>query len=208
MGKQDLYRRVDEALRRGEVWRAKEILRGNIGSGSYDSQLFERYGMLLMDLGELVEAGKYLFLSGHRRPEYNQAIETYLSRHPEDRPEDLYHSFPSAARFREIHRYPLDVRRTLEERGLSQHFDDLAKQRIGRAERNLERTHGQAYLWQVQRDVDGVRAHYGLGVLPPTTRQQVIRVLRQGLLGAGVLLLAASTVVGVVTIVAWLVSLV
>ena len=208
MAKQDLYRRVDEALRRGEVWRAKEILRGNIGSGSYDSKLYERYGTLLMDLGELVEAGKYLFLSGCRSPEYSQAIETYLSRHPENRPEALYHSFPVAARLREIHRYPLEVRRTLEERGLPQHFDDLGKQRIRRAERNIGRKHGQAYLRYVPHDVDSVRAYYGYSVLPPMTRQQIIRVLRQGLLGAGVLLLAASAVVGVVTIVAWLVSLV
>ena len=209
MAKQDLYRRVDEALLRGEVWRAKEILRGNIGSGSYDSQLYERYGKLLMDLGELVEAGKYLFLSGYRSPQCHQAIETYLSRHPEDRPEDLYYSFPSAARFRELHRYPLEVRRTLEERGLSQHFDDLARQRIGRIERNIKRkgTRGQAYLRYGPLDVDSARAYHGHGVLPSAIRRQAIRVLQQGLLGAGVLLLAASAVVGVVTIVAWLVSL-
>ena len=72
----ELHRRVDEAIEQGETWRAKEILRGNIGSGSYDSLLYERYGLLLMELGELVEAGKYLVLqddpstaSCRRRPE-------------------------------------------------------------------------------------------------------------------------------------------
>ena len=53
MAKQNLYQRVDEAIERGETWRAKEMLRGNVGSGSYDSQLYERYGKLLLDLGEL-----------------------------------------------------------------------------------------------------------------------------------------------------------
>ena len=61
MTKHSLYERVDEAIERGEMWRAKEILRGNIGTSSYDSQLYERYGRLLLDLGEMVEAGKYLF---------------------------------------------------------------------------------------------------------------------------------------------------
>ena len=112
MAKQNLYQRVDEAIERGETWRAKEMLRGNVGSGSYDSQLYERYGKLLLDLGELVEAGKYLFLSGRRHPEYDEAIEVYLSRHPESRPELLFRSFPSGARFRELHRYPLEVRRS------------------------------------------------------------------------------------------------
>ena len=116
MAKQNLYQRVDEAIERGETWRAKEILRGNVGSGSYDSQLYERYGKLLLDLGELVEAGKYLFLSGRRHPEYDEAIEVYLSCHPESRPELLFRSFPLRARFRELHRYPLEVRRALEER--------------------------------------------------------------------------------------------
>ena len=132
----DLYQRhVDEAVQKGEAWRAKEILRGNIASGSYDSQLYERYGMLLMDLGELVEAGKYLFLSGRRRPEYERAIDVYLSRHPADRPDVLYHSFPSAARFGEhqLSRYPLEVRRTLEERGLPEYFSRATPAAAGAA---------------------------------------------------------------------------
>ena len=203
----DLYRRVDEAIQRGEVWRAKEILRGNIGSGSYDSQLYERYGVLLMELGELVEAGKYLFLSGRRRPEYDQAIGVYLSRHPANRPEILYRSFPAAARFREIHRYPLEVRRTLEERGLPEHFAELDRKRIERHKRNSEQRHGQAYLREVRHDLGGFRAYYGLGGHPSTRSQQFIRILGQGLLGAVSLFLAAATVVGMVSIVRWVASL-
>ena len=102
----ELYERVNAAVQRGQVWRAKELLRGNIGSGSYDSPLYERYGRLLLDLGEAHEAGKYLFLSGRRRPEFDEAIKVYLSRHPQDRPEVLYYSFPSAARFRQSDRLP------------------------------------------------------------------------------------------------------
>ena len=108
-----LYDRVDEAIQRGEVWRAKEILRGNIRLRRYDADLFERYGRLLLDIGEMVEAGKYLFLSGRRSPEYEQAISVYLERHMPN-PEHMYFSFPRAARLNDIDEYPEKVRRRLE----------------------------------------------------------------------------------------------
>ena len=210
MPKQSLYQRVDEAIERGETWRAKEMLRGNVGSGSYDSQLYERYGKLLLDLGELVEAGKYLFLSGRRHPEYDEAIAVYLSRHPESRPELLFRSFPSGARFRELHRYPLEVRRVLEERGLPQHFADVDRERTER--------------WRRRRAEDPDNRSFGLitpvpgtggwaGYAPlrhrlaSTPAQVGLRVLVQGVVGAVVLFLAASTLVGLAVIVRWVASL-
>ena len=193
-----LYERVDAAVQRGQVWRAKELLRGNIGSGSYDSPLYERYGRLLLDLGELVEAGKYLFLSGRRCPEFDEAIKVYLSRHPEDRPEVLYYSFPAAARFRKIARYPLAVRRVLEERGLPQYFARLDQERSERAKRKFER----------MGDRTGYYAYAPLRrEAPHTPAQRAFRMLLQGFLSAGLLLLLASTVVGVVVIIRWIVSL-
>ena len=196
--KPGLYERVDTAVQRGQVWRAKELLRGNIGSGSYDSPLYERYGRLLLDLGEFVEAGKYLFLSGCRRPEFDEAIKVYLSRHPEDRPEVLYYSFPSAARFRQIARYPLAVRRVLEERGLPQYFAQLEQEQSERAKRKFERMGdrtGYAYA-PLQREA----LH--------TRMQWIPRVLLQGFLSAVLVLLLASLIVGVVVIVRWIVSLI
>ena len=210
MAKQDMYERVDEAVARGEMWRAKEILRGNIGSASYDARLYERYGRLLMDLGEMVEAGKYFFLSGRRGPKYDEAIGVYLSRYPRSRPELLFRSFPSGGRFRELHRYPLEVRRTLEERGLPQHFADVQRQRTERWRRTRdERTGGAGrsygFGWYGYRPfID----HAPLGHLHPATPARfAFTLLLQGLLGAVVLLLGASTVVGLAVIVRWLVSL-
>lgn len=110
----DLYHRIDVAIERGENWRAKEILRGNIGLHGYDVDLFERYGRFLLDLGEAMEAGKYLFLSGRRLPEYEPVISGYLSRFSQKRPEHLYFSFPVSARLSDIDKYPDEVRRTLE----------------------------------------------------------------------------------------------
>ena len=210
MSKQSLYQRVDEAIERGETWRAKEILRGNIGSASYDSQLYERYGRLLLDLGELVEAGKFFFLSGRRSPEYDQAIRVYLSRYPRGRPELLFYSFPSGARFRELHRYPLDVRRTLEERGLPQHFADVERERVGRWRRRRAEDPDNRSFGLITHGT-GAGGWYGYAPLrhrlTSTPAQVGLRVLIQGFLGAVGLLLAASTVVGLVVIVRWVVSL-
>ena len=205
----DLYQRVDEAVQRGEVWRAKEILRGNIASGSYDSQLYERYGMLLIELGELVEAGKYLFLSGRRSPEYSRAIEVYLSRYPADRPEVLYHSFPSAARFsQELSRYPLEVRRTLQERGLPEYLEELHRKRLERhRQRKRDIEHGQVLLREGWLGPGSFRRYYGPAGHPHTMVERVIRLLGVGLAGALSLFLAAATVVGVVSIVRWVASL-
>ena len=108
-----LYDRVDEAIQRGEVWRAKDILRGNIRLRGYDVDLYERYGKLLLEIGEMSEAGKYLFLSGRRSPEYGEVISVYLERHMPN-PEHMYFSFPRAARLNDIDEYPEEVRRTLE----------------------------------------------------------------------------------------------
>ncbi len=108
-----LYDRVDEAISQGEVWRAKEILRGNVRLRGYDFDLYERYGRLLLDIGETSEAGKYLFLSGRRSPKYEKAISVYLERHVPN-PEHMYFSFPRAARLNDIDEYPEEVRRTLE----------------------------------------------------------------------------------------------
>ena len=208
----ELYQRVDEAVQRGEVWRAKEILRGNIASGSYDSQLYERYGMLLMELGELVEAGKYLFLSGRRSPEYARAIDVYLSRYPADRPDVLYHSFPSAARFGEqLSRYPLEVRRTLEERGLPEYFEELHRKRLERhrqRKRVYERAHSQVLLREGWAGPGSFGRYYGLADHPRGVVERVIRLLGVGLAGAFSIFLMAATVVGVVSIIRWVVSLV
>ncbi len=215
----DLYQRVDEAVERGEAWRAKEILRGNIASGSYDSDLYERYGLLLIELGELVEAGKYLFLSGRRSPEYARAIEVYLARHPADRPDVLYHSFPSAARFSEyeLSRYPLEVRRTLQERGLPEYFKELQEQRLERhrqRKRVYERAHEQVLLregWAGPRRVfrygpGSFRRYHDLAGHPHPA-ERVLRLLGVGLAGAASIFLTAATIVGIVSIVRWVTSL-
>ena len=60
---------VKAALTNNQLWRAKEILQGTIASSGYDPFLFEQYGLILFQMGDLMEAGKYLFLSGQTREE-------------------------------------------------------------------------------------------------------------------------------------------
>ena len=114
MANSGLYQRVDKAIERGERWRAKEMLRGSIRSQGYDVELYERYGRLLLDLQDKLEAGKYLLLSGNHKPEYESAIELYLSR---TRGDALYYSFPRSARLRSVSDYPCAVQSCLKRSG-------------------------------------------------------------------------------------------
>jgi hypothetical protein len=94
--------RVEAHIQTGHVWRAKELLRGAIGSGQVDSRVLERYGQLLESVGDRVEAGKYLFLSGVRQPDYQPSIHLFLNRHSRSGPKSLVAQFPTRIRRRPI----------------------------------------------------------------------------------------------------------
>ena len=42
----------DAALAEGKLWRAKEILQGNLGTRGYDLELYERLGQVLLEMGD------------------------------------------------------------------------------------------------------------------------------------------------------------
>ncbi len=77
---EEIVRRAEAERAAGRIWRAKEILRGSIGSGRVEPVVLEAYGRLLESLGERVEAGRYLFASGVREPEYEETIALFKSR--------------------------------------------------------------------------------------------------------------------------------
>ena len=116
---QGYRRRVDAALAEGKLWRAKEILQGRLGQSPYDPALYGLYGSVLLRMGDLVEAGKYFFLSGERRPEQREAIELYLHRHARRDWPSLAATFPRAARHLAADAYPEAVRQDLRRLGLS-----------------------------------------------------------------------------------------
>jgi hypothetical protein len=116
-----LLDRAEQAARRGELWRAKEMLQGAIRAGRYDPALCERLGVVLLRMGDLVEAGKYLFLSGAREPFYEEPIRIYVRRYTAKaarQPLQLYYTFPRAARLAHRHDYPAIVAGELARLGL------------------------------------------------------------------------------------------
>ena len=73
--------KAEKEIAQGNLWRAKEILQGSIPNAGYNVELFEKLGIVLLKMGDLPEAGKFLFLSGIRKPEYGQAIGIFLRKH-------------------------------------------------------------------------------------------------------------------------------
>lgn len=134
-------RNLDNAQREldnGNLWRAKEILQGAVGSErTYDVELFEMMGAVLLRMSDLLEAGKYLFLSGIRRPEYLESIEIFLSRHRRKHPRDFIAHLPRSARLRTLSDYPDDVARVLREMGFPE---------------NLKHQETKTYLPQTRKD--------------------------------------------------------
>jgi hypothetical protein len=93
-----LLSRVEGHVQVGHLWRAKELLRGAIGSGHIDAPVLERYGQLLDSVSDRMEAGKYLFLSAVRRPVYDPPIYLFLNRHARGGPKNVVAQFPTSVR--------------------------------------------------------------------------------------------------------------
>jgi hypothetical protein len=107
-----LLQRVDAEIAAGRAWRAREILRGALPQAGADPAVFERYGQLLLSLAEVYEAGKFLFASGARRPDYQAAIDVYVGRHRRT-PRRLLEELPRRLRFDSLDACPPAVRADL-----------------------------------------------------------------------------------------------
>jgi hypothetical protein len=108
--------RAEKEIAGGRLWRAKEILQGSIPNCGYDCDLFENLGSVLLMMGDLPEAGRFLFLSSRAKPEYDEAIGIFLSRYGKNW-RVLFHSFPQAARLSTLSEYPDFLRKQLSELG-------------------------------------------------------------------------------------------
>lgn len=104
-------------IEKGNLWRAKEILQGAVRSESYDVQLFEMMGIVFLRMGDLPEAGRFLFLAGVRNPEYLEPIEIFLSKHRRKEPHDFVNLLPRSARLRTMSDYPNEVAQVFREMG-------------------------------------------------------------------------------------------
>ena len=100
-----------------EHWKAKERLQGRLSRQQFNPALFEAYGFVLLAMNDTLEAGKYLFLSGVRKPEYLSAINLYLDRYSRTSIQNIHHTFPKAAQAAAYRDYPTVVINDLAQRG-------------------------------------------------------------------------------------------
>ncbi len=70
----DVIKTAEKEIADGNLWRANEILHRAVGHSGYKIEIYEKLGNVLLQMSDLAEAGKYLFLSGVRKPEYEKAI--------------------------------------------------------------------------------------------------------------------------------------
>jgi hypothetical protein len=115
----EIVERVRRELASGRAWRAKEILAGHIAGGRIEDQILEEYGRLLDALGDRVEGGKYLFLSGARSEQYLPSIELFKTRHGRRHGRDLVAQFPSAFRGQAFERIDPALREELAALGVT-----------------------------------------------------------------------------------------
>ncbi len=112
-----LIDRIHAELAAGRAWRAREILRGTVSRTWPDASIIERYGQILADLGDHLEAGKYLFLSGARKPEYTPLIDLFLRRYHRSGAANLVAQFPKSFRRRQFADLPEQLQSELKALG-------------------------------------------------------------------------------------------
>ena len=89
---------VDQAISEKKLWRAKEILQGRLSHPEVDLALFQKYGEVLLEMNDLVEAGRMLFCSGARDERFKEAIGIFLSRSNLREPQRFLAQLPSSMR--------------------------------------------------------------------------------------------------------------
>ena len=119
------FQNAEKEAAAGNLWRAREILRGSIRNAGYNSDLFEQLGSVCLLMGDLPEAGRYLFLSGRAKPEYEKAVEIFLRRYGKNW-RTLWQTFPHRAKLSTLTEYPDVVGRQLRNFG----FPEVLKSEV------------------------------------------------------------------------------
>lgn len=116
-----LLQRARAEIAAGQPWRARELLRGRITSARepIPSSVLEAYGDLLDSLGDRVEAGKFLLLSGARTASNSEAVALYLSRTKKASGDVLISQLPKAIQRLGLGHLPPAFRDFLVSRGAS-----------------------------------------------------------------------------------------
>ncbi len=119
----NVLRRAEREISNGRLWRAREILENSLGHSGYKAEIYEKLGTILLEMQDLAQAGKYLFLSGVSKPEYQEAVGIFFQKY-ENKPRNLFRSFPRSAKLRKISEYPKSVADKLRELGLPEMPED------------------------------------------------------------------------------------
>jgi hypothetical protein len=112
--------KMNAEIAAGRPWRAKEIARGHIAAGWPGPIVSERFGQLLDQLGDRVEAGKFLFLSGARKDEYREAIGTFLTRYKDSGADNFLAQLPRTFRRQKFVDLPPELQNELRAIGIKE----------------------------------------------------------------------------------------
>lgn len=110
--------RANKEIAAGRLWRAKEILSGSLMTYPFEPELYAAYGELLFRLGDMREAGKFLFLAG--RDSSSEAVQVYLRQSKAADKNAFYATFPARARLATLAEYPPSVAEELKRRGFGE----------------------------------------------------------------------------------------
>ncbi len=125
-------KKIHEACDKEEFWRAKQILQGRLVNSGYHEELFLLYGQVLLKMGDKVEAGKFLFLSGERINDYADSIALFISKYSKTNFSNFWSRMPVSARSVSRHSIPSVVMLELEEyfcdKEITSTFDKIEKQ--------------------------------------------------------------------------------
>ncbi len=115
-------------LKKGNIWRAKEILRGHIAQ-IYQPDEYIAYGKLLYDLKDYYEAGKYLFAGGAEIDgKYKDAIYVFLERNNSVHLHEFMSRFPLNFARTSYEMLPTSVKTYIESHFSSEERETLKKE--------------------------------------------------------------------------------
>ena len=112
--KEDIQKEIDA----GRFWKAKELLRSEIGQKEYDKQLFEDYAHALSLMKDDVNAGIYYFLSGKRTKQYQSKIDLFFKVKAKKKLGSLTSQFPQSAKYETIDEFEEPMKSELKTLGL------------------------------------------------------------------------------------------
>ncbi len=118
----------------GNLWRAREVLQGRISNAGYDVELYEKLGSVLLRMHDPLTAGKYLFLSGVRKPEYEEAIHLFLGRFAKAGAGQIIAALPKSFRKISFDALPDIVREDLIQRGFQEEDFDVLERHLSTKE--------------------------------------------------------------------------